>query len=169
GDDPDVLEMLAGPVEETLSKISGVVDVVGMQRGNPEVTWQIDPAAAGRFGLTAQDVSEQLSAAWLGDVATDLRLLDRRIPVRVRLPDAVRFDPLKLPSTLIRTANGSLIPLAAVATIQRANGQSELLRENLRGMALVSARLEGRDLGSAVADIQSRLPELKLPVGYTYE
>src|SRR6185503_9282411 len=126
GDDPDVLEMLAGPVEETLSKISGVVDVVGMQRGNPEVTWQIDPAAAGRYGLTVHDVSEQLAAAWLGDVATDLRLLDRRIPVRVRLPDAVRFDSLQLPSTLTRSGDGALIPLASVASMERANGQSEL-------------------------------------------
>ena len=53
--------------------------------------------------------------------------------------------------------------------MERANGQSELLRENLRSMALVSGRLEGRDLGSAVAEIRTRLETLKLPVGYTYE
>jgi multidrug efflux pump subunit AcrB len=44
-----------------------------------------------------------------------------------------------------------------------------LLRENLRGMALVSGRLEGRDLGSAVTEIQSQLQRMTLPVGYTYE
>jgi multidrug efflux pump subunit AcrB len=169
GDDPDVLETLAQPVEEALEKIDGVVDIVGMQRGNPEVTWAIDPIASRRYGLTVEDVSTQMAAAWLGDVPTDLRLLDRRVPVRVRLPDAVRFNPTALPDTLLHTPDDKLIPVAAVAHTERSNGQSELLRENLRGMALVSARLENRDLGGAVAEIDAKLREIKLPVGYTYE
>ncbi len=53
--------------------------------------------------------------------------------------------------------------------MERANGQGELRRENLRPMAVVSGRLEGRDLGSAVDDIRSKLDQLKLPIGYTYE
>jgi multidrug efflux pump subunit AcrB len=169
GDDTAVLEELAEPVEAMLEKTDGVVDVVGMQRGNPEVTWTIDPVAAGRFGTTVEDVGQQLSAAWLGDVPTDLRLLDRRIPVRVRLPDAIRFDPNQLPQTLIRTAEGKLIPLSTVAHMTRSNGQAELLRENLRSMALISGRLEDRDLGSAVSEIRGKLASLKLPVGYSYE
>jgi multidrug efflux pump subunit AcrB len=87
----------------------------------------------------------------------------------VRLPDAFRFDPNKLASTLIRAADGKPLPLSEVATMERANGQGELRRENLRPMAVVSGRLEGRDLGSAVADIQSHLAQLPLPIGYTYE
>jgi multidrug efflux pump subunit AcrB len=59
--------------------------------------------------------------------------------------------------------------VSSLAHPVRSNGQSQLLRENLRGMALVTARLEGRDLGSAVDEIRSRLPGLQLPVGYTYE
>ena len=169
GDDPGVLETLAEPVEAALEKIDGVVDVVGMQRGNPEVTWAIDPVASSRYGLTVEDVSAQMAAAWLGDVPTDLRLLDRRVPVRVRLPDAVRFNPAALSQTLLHSPDGKLIPVAAVAHTERSNGQSELLRENLRGMALVSARLENRDLGSAVTEINARLQDIKLPVGYTYE
>jgi CzcA family heavy metal efflux pump len=169
GDDPDVLEKLAEPVEGMLEKVNGVVDVVGMQRGNPEVTWDIDPVAAGRVGLTVEQVADQMQASWLGEVPTDLRLLDRRVPVRVRLDDKFRFDPTRLPQTLIRASEGNLVPVAALAHPVRANGQAELLRENLRQMAVVSGRLEGRDMGSAVAEIQSRLRDLKLPVGYTYE
>jgi multidrug efflux pump subunit AcrB len=169
GDDTSKLEELAEPVEAMLEKVNGVVDVVGMQRGNPEVTWTIDPVAAGRYGTTVEEVGQQLAASWLGDVPTDLRLLDRRIPVRVRLPDAVRFDQTQFPQTLIRTGEGKLIPLASVAQMTRTNGQSELLRENLRSMASISGRLEGRDLGSAVSEIQTELQKLKLPVGYSYE
>jgi CzcA family heavy metal efflux pump len=169
GDDPDTLLKLSEPVEQMLEKVNGVVDVVGMQRGSPEVTWTIDPLAAGRAGLTVEQVAQQMSAAWLGDVATDLRLLDRRVPVRVRLDDRFRFDPSRLPQTLIRTSEGALIPLSTLAQQARVNSQAELLRENLRQMALVSGRLEGRDIGSAVSEIRSKLASLKLPVGYTYE
>ncbi len=169
GDNPDRLAELAEPVEEMLNKVQGVVDVVGVQTGNPEVTWNIDAVAAARYGLTVQQVSDQLSGNWLGEVATDLRLADRTVPVRVRLPDAFRFDPLRMPQTLIRTAEGKPIPISEVAAMERANGQAELHRENLRPMAAVTGRLEGRDLGSAVAEIRSHLDKLKLPIGYTYE
>jgi multidrug efflux pump subunit AcrB len=140
-----------------------------VQRGNPEVTWTVDPIAAGRYGLTVEQVADQMEGNWLGEVATDLRLADRTVPVRVRLPDAFRFDPSKLPSTRIRTAEGKPFPVSEVARMTRANGQSELRRENLRPMAAVSGRLEGRDLGSAIADVRANLETLKLPIGYTYE
>jgi len=169
GDDPERLAALAEPVEAMMNKVDGVVDVVGVQQGNPEVTWVVDPVAAGRYGLTVEQVSNQMAGSWLGDVATDLRLADRTIPVRVRLPDSFRFDPNKLPATLIRTADGKPLPVSEVATMVRANGQGELRRENLRPMAVVSGRLEGRDLGSAVDEIQVNLDKLALPIGYTYE
>jgi CzcA family heavy metal efflux pump len=169
GDDPDRLVELAEPVEAMVGGISGVVDVVGVQPGNPEATWVIDPIAAARYGLTADSVSTQMAASWLGVIATDLRLPDRTIPVRVRLSDAARLDPAALPGTLIRTPEGQSVPLSALAHMVRANGQAELQRENLRPMVVVSGRLEGRDLGSAVADIRSHLGEMKLPTGYTYE
>jgi multidrug efflux pump subunit AcrB len=169
GDDPDRLAELAGPVEEMMKKVDGVVDVVGPQSGNPEVTWNIDPVAAGRYALSVADVSDQMAGNWLGEVATDLRLADRTVPVRVRLPDSYRFNPDNLARTLLRTPDGKPIPVSEVATMVRANGQGELKRENLRPMAGVTARLEGRDLGSAVGEIQTNLNNLKLPIGYTYE
>jgi CzcA family heavy metal efflux pump len=169
GDDPDRLAMLAEPVEELLHKIDGVVDVVGPQHGNPEVTWNVNPQAAERYGLTVQQVADQMAGNWLGDVATSLRLPDRTIPVRVRLPDAFRFNPDNLAHTLLRTADGKALPVSEIASMVRANGQGELKRENLRPMAVVSGRLENRDLGSAVDEIRSKLGGLKLPIGYTYE
>jgi multidrug efflux pump subunit AcrB len=169
GSDPAVLAELADPVEEMLNKVRGVVDVVGVQKGNPEVTWTVDPVAAERYGLTIAQVSDQLAGNWLGEIATDLRLADRRVPVRVRLPDVYRFDPNWLPQTLIRSSEGKLIPVSEVAHMQRANGQGELKRENLRLMASITGRLEGRDMGSAVAEIRSNLDTMRLPIGYTYE
>jgi CzcA family heavy metal efflux pump len=169
GDDANVLAELGEQVEGMLEKTEGLVDIVGVQQGNPEVTWQIDPIAVGRLGLTVADVQQQISAAWLGEVATEYLALDREIPVRVRFPDAVRFNPARLGETIVRGPDGRAAPVAALATIAPAAGQTLLTRENLRQMVLVSARLEGRDLGSTAAEITAKLRQLKLPVGYTWE
>ena len=169
GDDPGRLEELADEVQPKIEEIKGIVDVVGVERGNPEVTWEIDPMAAGRLGLTTTQVADQLAAAWLGEVSTQLRLFDRTIPVRVRYPDAVRFDPVRLSQMPVRGADNKMAPLAALAHQTTAGPQGILWRENLRQMSLITGRLEGRDLGSGVKDVRDKLAGIKLPVGYSFE
>ncbi|MFL6192537.1 MAG: efflux RND transporter permease subunit [Thermoanaerobaculia bacterium] len=169
GDDSATLTALAGRVQGELEGVQGLVDLVGPQEGSPETTWMIDPEAAGRAGLTVEQVAAQLASAWSGETATDLQLGDRSIPVRVRYPDRDRFDPSRLASLTLRTPDGRLVPLSTLARATVATGDGELTRENLRQVALVTARLEERDLGSAASEIQSRLRRLKLPVGYSVE
>jgi CzcA family heavy metal efflux pump len=169
GDNPETLVEISEKVEKIFDGTSGVVDVVGVQRGNPEATWEIDPVAVGRLGMTVTQVSEQLSDAWLGDVRTELQLSDRAIPVRVRYPDAYRFDPQQMAATPVRAPNGKTVPLGTLAHATTTEGEIILQRENLRQMALVTGHLEDRDLGSAVAEIQNKLQGLTLPVGYTTE
>jgi CzcA family heavy metal efflux pump len=169
GDDTRTLAELADQVQHEMEGVKGVVDLVGPQQGSPELTWRIDPEAAGRAGLTVEQVQSQLAAAWAGEVATDLRQGDRGIPVRVRYPDAYRFDPANLARLNLKSPDGRNVPLASVAQPVVATGDGELTRENLRQVALVTGRLENRDLGSAATEIQSRLRRLKLPVGYTTE
>jgi CzcA family heavy metal efflux pump len=169
GDEQAQLNELSEEVETRLGKVDGVVDIVGLQEGGVESTWTVDPVAAARIGLTVEQVASQLSNAWLGAMSGDLRLHDRAIPVRVRFPDAQRFDPARLADTTVRGKDGQLTPVSALVTIEDHAGDPELLRENLRQMALVSARLEDRDLGSAVAEIKSLLSSMHLPLGYTWE
>jgi len=121
------------------------------------------------LGLTIDDVQQQISAAWLGEVATDYLALDRDIPVRVRYPDSVRFNQGRLGETVVRGVEGRTAPISAIATIVPSAGQTVLMRENLRQMIMVTGRLEERDLGSAAAEIARKLKDLKLPVGYTSE
>src|SRR5262249_10491425 len=114
GDDPAVLGRLASKAEPMVSKVQGVVDLVGGGKGSPELTWESDPVAAGRAGLTIDQISAQLAAAWLGETPTSVRQLDRQIPVRVRYPDPVRFDPTRLAATPVKTADGKLVPLSSL-------------------------------------------------------
>jgi multidrug efflux pump subunit AcrB len=145
------------------------VDLVGPQAGAPETTWRIDPEAAGRAGLTVEQVQNQLATAWLGETATDLQLGDRTVPVRVRYPDRDRSDPAFFSALTLKAPDGRLVPLSTLARPVLGTGDGELIRENLRQVALVTGRLEGRDLGSAATEIQGKLRGLKLPVGYSVE
>jgi multidrug efflux pump subunit AcrB len=72
-------------------------------------------------------------------------------------------------ATPIRADDGRSAPLSALAHATTTEGEIILERENLRQMALVTGRLEDRDLGSAVNEVKGKLAGLKLPVGYTAE
>jgi multidrug efflux pump subunit AcrB len=79
------------------------------------------------------------------------------------------MDPQRMAETPVRAQDGRTIPLGSLAHSTTTEGALILERENLRQMALVSGRLENRDLGGAVAEIKTKLAGLKLPVGYTTE
>jgi multidrug efflux pump subunit AcrB len=87
----------------------------------------------------------------------------------VRYPDEVRLDPHRLGQTPVRGAEGRVVTVEGLAKPTASGSEPILMRENLRQMGLVTARLEGRDLGSGVAEVKRSLAGLKLPVGYTVE
>jgi multidrug efflux pump subunit AcrB len=110
-----------------------------------------------RFGLTAADLSAAVNIAMLGEPASSVLEGDRVVGIRVMV-DRKQIDRVSnLRELPIRTPDGVLVKLAQVADIQETPGQLELHREDLRQNVSVTARLEGRDLGSAIADIQKKL------------
>jgi multidrug efflux pump subunit AcrB len=130
---------------------------------------KVDPTLASHVGLTVAQVSDQLQAGLLGESTTDFRLSDRLIPIRVRYADSFRGQENDIRQFPILAANKQIVPLQSLAAISRERGQNELLRENQRLMVTLTARLEGRDLGSAIEDVKKVLSDYKFPVGYTYQ
>ena len=169
GNSSDELNKIADDLGPRLQKIHGVVDYKGPRAGNPELVVNVDPALAAHVGLTVDQVSQQLQDSLLGDSTTDLRQSDRLIPIRVRYPDSFRYQENNIRQFPIVAANKQIVPLQSLATISQVRGQNELLRENQRLMVILTARLEGRDLGSAIADVKKVMSDAKLPVGYTWE
>jgi CzcA family heavy metal efflux pump len=170
GDDQAELRRQAKRVAEAIAPVAGLADVFdGQVACSPQRMVRIDPLAAGRSGLTTEAVAAQLSADLLGAQATPLPRGDRLLPVRVRWPDGVRFDEGALERVRVRAPSGALVPLAELARIEDGCAESEITRENLRLMVPVTARLEERDLGSAVAEVGDRLAGLALPRGYRLE
>jgi CzcA family heavy metal efflux pump len=166
---PDLkwLEQTAPRVEEEIKKIPGVVDTFdGLTETGPSINLRVRPAAAARFGLSVQDIAEAVNTALLGQTASYVLEGDRIVNIRVLAnPSSVnRIAALReLP---LRAANGTVVRLNQVAAVTEEPSEVELVRDDLRQDIIVSARLEGRDLGSAMKEIQDKLSQDKwLPPG----
>ena len=130
---------------------------------------KIDTTRAAKAGFTPEQITQQLSAGMLGHVATEVRRGDRLVDLRVRYPDKYRFDPAWVRNFPLTSEAGAVVPLQATAEAQLTEGSAQLYREDLKQMLPISARLEGRDLGSAIADVRAMLEAEHLPVGYTWQ
>ena len=169
GDDLPTLQKLSSRVADRLKQVDGLVDLVEPRESNPELELKIDSTLAARAGFTPQQVSEQLAGGLLGDVPTEVRRGDRLIDLRVRYPDAYRFNPAWLRTFPLTKEDGTVFPLSSIAQIDEVKGSAQLHREDLKQMLPITGRLEGRDLGGAVAEIRQILENEHLPVGYTYQ
>ena len=95
---------------------------------------------------------------------------NRSIGIRVRYPTEYRASIEKLRMLLLTSPTGQTVPLESIVDVQVEKDQTEIHRDNLRDMTSVSARTEGRDLGSAIAEIKERLyKEVNIPPGTDIE
>jgi CzcA family heavy metal efflux pump len=170
-EDATALRRAAQQVATSIGKINGVVDVFnGIVVSGPAVTFRVDPQRAALFGLTASDVNEALTIALNGDVVSNVIEHGRAVAVRAWLAGArPQLDDLRALSIHSPVTN-SMVHIGQIASVDYDPGQTEIDRDGLRQSIAVTARLEGRDLGSTIRDIQSHLArEVHLPAGMTVE
>ena len=171
GEDQAALQAKAREAAGILRGVSGVADVFdGIVIAGPALTIRVPPDRAGeagaaarnvaRFGLTTEDVQQAIEPAIVGTVAGDIRIGERLYDLRV-----FAREPRGLPAMRIRAPGGALVPLSEVATIATGAPEAEIDRENLKTYLGVTARLEGRDLGGAIAEIRSKARARAAPAG----
>lgn len=160
--DIEFLKSKALEIEAQIQKVKGVVDTFdGLMITGPSLSLRLKSLDAQRFGLTTDDVAAAVQTAMLGQTASSVLQGDRLIDIRV-LVDPCDVDRVtKLQSLPIRCPDGTLVELSQVVDIIEEPGQLELRREDLRQDVAVTARLEGRDLGSAMTEIQNILSKDK--------
>jgi CzcA family heavy metal efflux pump len=161
------LKQVAPRVEAEIKKIPGVVDTFnGLTETGPSINFRVRPADAARFGLSVQDIAVAVNTALLGQVASSVLEGDRVVNVRVVENPSNVNSIAALRELPLRTASGMVVRLAQVADMSEESSEVELVRDDLRQDIIVSARLEGRDLGSAMKEIQDKLSQEKwLPPG----
>ncbi|MDB5465704.1 MAG: transporter, partial [Phenylobacterium sp.] len=160
GADTATLIPQAERVAAAISKISGVAEVKsGVRLAGDALDVRIDPVRTGLEGMTPDQVSQALSTAIGGMVATNLPQPTKIVGVRVRLPDALSMREPDLAALPIRAPDGHVFPLSRVATIVPVTGQPEISRDNLQPMIAVTGRIVGRGMGAAVGDVKTALAQ----------
>ena len=157
----------APEIKTAIEKVKGVVDTSdGLKMTGPTISFRIRPAEARRYGLTSEDIAAALDAAMLGRTASSILEGDRVVSIRVVAEPQSRDRLALLRELPLRTPDGGLVKISQIADIVEEPGQLELRREDLRQLVAVTAALEGRDLGSGIAEIKKVLAaDATLPPG----
>lgn len=169
GPDLSVIEDIGSQLEPILNNVSGTASVHAERvAGGRYVTIDIKRRSAARYGLSIKEVQQVISTAVGGmNVGETVEGLER-YPINVRYPQSYRDSVVKLQNLPLVTPNGARIALSDVADIRYEDGPPMVKTENARPNGWVFVDIEGRDLGSYVAEAQKVVTDqIVLPAGYS--
>ncbi|MGH1399758.1 MAG: efflux RND transporter permease subunit [Acinetobacter tandoii] len=166
GDDMQVLNQQATQIAEKIKRISGATAVnIEQTSGLPLLNVEVNPALAAQYGLSVKAIQDLVATSVGGQNIGQILQGDRRFDFVIRLDDQQR-TPEHLAVLPLQTANGGLIQLQDVAKVETILGINQVSREDGKRRMVVTANVEGRDLGSFVQELQTTLAEQPLPEGY---
>ena len=167
GDNHDKLEELSKQVADSLKTVEGTADVFnGIVAAGPVLKILPKEDKLKQFGLTTSDLQTQVETSLSGTIVGS-------IPEKEQLTDIRMINQLnnktpveKIKHVKICTASGEYLPLDEFADFTIQSGVSEIQRENLQTMGVVTARLDNKDLGSVMKSIKHKLAGIRLPSSY---
>ncbi len=165
GDDLYDLERYANKVATSIGKVEGIADInVYKNIGLPELKIQLHDNKMARYGINTADVQAVIEMTIGGQAATKFYENDRQFDVILRFAETYRDSPEKIGTILIPTSNGQNVPLQEIATIEYKTGPAFIYREGNSRYIGVGFSIEGRDLGSTIAEAKKVVAkEVKLP------
>ena len=171
GPDLQTLRALAEQVQAEMGGAGGVVDLSTEQQTDiPTVRVRFDRPALARYGLSAGEAATAMEVALRGRTVGHILENGLSVPLVLRYPEAASGDLELMGRTLIDTGSAAKVPLAAVAAITEDRGPNFISRENVERKIVVQSNITGRDLRSAVNEIQTRVGAgVSLPPGYRIE
>jgi Cu(I)/Ag(I) efflux system membrane protein CusA/SilA len=169
GTDPAIIDRVAAAVEHAVKNINGVSSALAERlTGGRYIDVDIDRDAIGRYGMRIADVQSIVTAAIGGERIGETVEGLQRFPISVRYPRELRDSIDDLRNLPIVTSSGAEITLGTVAKITIEDGPPMLRSENARLSGWVYVDLRGRDLQSAVEEMQAVVAkEVNLPAGYS--
>src|SRR5260221_5670644 len=169
GADLAEVDRIATEIEQTVKTVPGVTSALAERiTGGRYVDISIDRRAAARYGLNVGDVQSIVASAIGGESIGETVEGLQRFPISVRYPREVRDSVEKLRELPVVTERGAQIALGTIADIRITDGPPMLKSENARPSGWVYVDLRGRDLRSAVNDMQAAVQaNVKLPAGYS--
>jgi len=166
GEDGGVLRTNVQAVLHRIADVPGVSRAFIDRAGEvPQALINIDRERAARYGLNVSDIQDVIETGLGGKAATELWEGEKHFSVVVRLSESERALG-RLKDVLVDTPEGMHIPLAQVADFQLNSGAMNISRENGTRVVAIGVFIKGRDMGSVVADMKSRVAGLSMPPGY---
>jgi HAE1 family hydrophobic/amphiphilic exporter-1 len=172
GNDGVALEKAALTLQQQMRGLSVVADVrPGEPMPGPELIITPKPEEAARLGVSSFDLANIARIATIGDIDANVAKLtdgERRLPIRIRLPEGARGDLQAIGALRVPTAGGGTTTLDSVADITFQAGPAQINRYDRRRQQAVNADLAGgASLGQATTAVNA-LPIMKnLPAGVT--
>jgi CzcA family heavy metal efflux pump len=168
GDNQAKLKELAVEIASEVSKVEGTADVFdGITIAGPTIDVKPNEQKLAQYNLTPAAFQFQLETQLQGTVVGNILEKEQRTDIRMIYADSRNNDVGKMKQQSIFLPDGQLKPITNFADIQVKEGVAEITRENLQTVGIITARLNGRDLGSVMKDIQSRIQSnISLPQGY---
>ncbi len=168
GDDLGELKRISEEVARITSTVPGAIDLrVERLSGQQTLTIEIDRQSIARYGINVSDVNDLIETAFGGNEVGQLYEGQRRFAIVVRYPNEYRNSIQTIRNTTLKTSDGTLVPLSAVASIELLDSPPTISREFGKRRVVVGANVSGRDLGGFVQEVQRRVDaELILPDGY---
>jgi Cu/Ag efflux pump CusA len=170
GDNHEKLEEISRQVADSVSSVPGTADVFdGVVVSGPVVRITPKEGILKQYGISIEDLQVQTEAKIGGVVVGSVPEKEQFTDIRLIYPLNNRMPVEELKDLLVSTPAGDYFPLNRFAAISIRSGLSEIQREDLQTMGVVTSRLDERDLGSVMKEIQAKLSGIKLPPSYQIE
>jgi CzcA family heavy metal efflux pump len=171
GNDQKTLQQLSKQIADVVSNVQGTADVFnGIVIAGPSISVQPDYAKLAQFGITPANFQYQLQTSLEGNIAGNLFEQQQYVPIRLVYPGNRKMSVSDINDLKIFLPDGRLKPITALANVTVNSGDAEIQRENLQSMGVITARLENRDLGSVMKDVQQKLATgIHLPQSYSIQ
>tara|TARA_R100001369_G_scaffold92896_1_gene141106 strand:+ start:131883 stop:134882 length:3000 start_codon:yes stop_codon:yes gene_type:complete len=168
GNDVAIIENISQEIASEIEKVKGTADVFdGIVVAGPTISIIPNVPVLSQLGMTPADFQLQLQTQVEGTVVGTLIDREQIVDIRIIYPEAYKTSIEDLKNTSILLPNGSSVPINKVAQIEMGKGVAEINRENQKSMGVITARLDNRDLGSTLQEIQTKLTKnISLPAGY---
>ena len=171
GSDQKTLNDLAKKVSVEVEKIEGVEDVFdGVIIAGPSIEVVPDQEKLAQFKISPASFQFQLQTIVEGNIIGSILEKEQMTAIRMIYPNSTKNSLQSIRNQFVFLPDGKLKPLTTLATIELKEGVAEINRDNLKSVSIVTARLNNKDLGTAMKEIQKTIDsKIFLPQGYNIE
>jgi len=167
GDNQQKLNELARQIAHEVEKVDGTADVFnGIVIAGPSVEVKPDFNKLAQYNLTPANFQYQMQTQLEGNVAGSIPEKEQYTNIRIIYPGSRKASVENMKNQFIFLPGGKLKPVTELASVELKEGSAEIKRDNLQSVAIITGRLNQRDLGSVMKDIQKRIEKISLPQGY---